>query len=294
MLNLLGRLKKLALLMFLEVSSVLWNIKNGSLKFPDTEMDYIRFGSGEKVLVMLPGLGDGLRTVKGTAPTMALLYREYTKEYTVYMFSRKTCLAEGTTTRDMARDQKKAMDDLGLAEVDLLGVSMGGMIAQQLAADYPERVRKLVLTVTAPRTNPILTESVEEWVALAREGDYPALMDSNLRRIYSEAYYRKNHRWIPLVSRLTKPDSFDRFLIQAQACLTHDAFDHLPHIQAPTLVIGGARDRVLGGEASREIADRIPNARLYLYADYGHGLYEEAKDFNRRVLDFLGQESCSE
>ena len=294
MLNLLGRLKKLALLMFLKVSSVLWNIKNGSLKFPDTEMDYIRFGSGEKLLVMLPGLGDGLRTVKGTAPTMALLYREYTKEYTVYMFSRKTCLAEGTTTRDMARDQKKAMDDLGLAEVDLLGVSMGGMIAQQLAADYPERVRKLVLTVTAPRTNPILTESVEEWVALAREGDYPALMDSNLRRIYSEAYYRKNHRWIPLVSRLTKPDSFDRFLIQAQACLTHDAFERLPHIQAPTLVIGGARDRVLGGEASREIADRIPNARLYLYADYGHGLYEEAKDYNRRVLDFLGQESCSE
>lgn len=74
MLNLLGRPKKLALLMFLEVSSVLWNIKNGSLKFPDTEMDYIRFGSGEKLLVMLPGLGDGLRTVKGTAPTMALLY----------------------------------------------------------------------------------------------------------------------------------------------------------------------------------------------------------------------------
>lgn len=269
---------------------MLRNLENGSLKFPGTDMDYIRFGSGEKVLVMLPGLGDGLRTVKGTALTMALLYRAFAKAYTVYAFSRKTCLTEGCTTRDMARDQKEAMDALGIAKADLFGVSMGGMIAQHLAADYPERVQKLVLTVTSARSNPILTESVEEWMRLAREADYTALMDSNLCRIYTEAYYRKNRRWIPLVTKLTKPDSFERFLLQAQACLTHDAFERLSCIQAPTLVIGGEQDRVLGGEASREIAGRIPNAELYMYTDYGHGLYEEAKDFNNRVLAFLGRE----
>ncbi|MGN0976441.1 MAG: alpha/beta fold hydrolase [Faecousia sp.] len=269
---------------------MLWNVENGNLKLSDTDMDYIRFGSGEKVLVMLPGLGDGLRTVKGTAPTVAVMYRIFSEEYTVYLFSRKNCLTEGCTTRDMARDQKEAMDALGIAEADLFGVSMGGMIAQHFAADYPERVRRLVLAVTSARPNPILTESVEEWMRLAREDDYTALMDSNIRRIYSGAYYRKNRRGIPLLAKLTKPDSFDRFLLQAQACLSHDAFERLPYIQAPTLVIGGEQDQVLGAEASREIAERIPNAQLYLYTDYGHGLYEEAKDFNSRVLAFLGQE----
>lgn len=291
MLNLLGRLRKLALSAYMEANRMPWNMENGSLKLSDTDMDYIRFGSGKRVLLMLPGLGDGLRTVKGTALTMALLYRAYGKEYTVYMFSRKTRLAEGCATRDMARDQKEAMDALGIAGADLFGVSMGGMIAQHFAADYPERVRKLVLAVTSAQPNPILTESVEEWIRLAREDDYTALMDSNIRRIYSDAYYRKNRRWIPLMAKLTKPASFDRFLLQAQACLTHDSFDCLPHIQAPTLVIGGEQDQVLGAEASREIAERIPNAQLHLYADYGHGLYEEAKDFNRRVLAFLEQES---
>lgn len=268
---------------------MLKDIENGNLKFPDTDMDYVRFGSGEKVLVMLPGLGDGLRTVRGTAPIAALMYRAFAREYTVYMFSRKTHLCEGCTTRDMARDQKEAMDTLGIAEADLFGVSMGGMIAQHFAADYPERVRKLVLAVTSARPNPILTESVEEWMHLAREGDYTALMDSNIRRIYTDAYYQRNRRGIPLAAKLTRPDSFDRFFLQAQACLTHDAFDSLPHIQAQTLVIGGEQDKVLGSEASREIAAAIPNGALYMYADYGHGLYEEAKDFNSRILAFLGQ-----
>ena len=54
-----------------------------------------------------------------------------------------------------------------------------------------------------------------------------------------------------------------------------------------TLVVGGAKDLALGVEASGEIAEEIPNARLYIYDQWGHGLYEEAKDFNRLVLDFL-------
>ena len=92
---------------------------------------------------------------------------------------------------------------------------------------------------------------------------------------------------IPVMGKLTKPKSYERFLIQAEACLEHNAFDTLANIHASTLVIGGERDRVLGGEASREIAEKIPGAQLYMYEEYGHGVYEEAKDFNRRVLEFL-------
>lgn len=264
-----------------------YNGKNGTLKLGDTTMDYIRFGTGEKTLVILPGLGDGLQTVKGTALPMAFMYRLFAKDYTVYGFSRRNVLPVGSTTRDMARDQAEAMERLGIRKADIFGVSMGGMIAQYLAIDYPDKVGKLILTVTSARTNPILTESIGEWVSCARRGDHTALMDSNVKRIYSEDYYRKNQWLVPIMGKLTKPKSYDRFYVQADACLTHDAYGKLHQIKAPTLVVGGEQDKALGGDPSREIAARIPGAQLRMYEQWGHGLYEEAKDFNGMILTFL-------
>ena len=72
-----------------------YNAKNGVLKLGDTAMDYIRFGNGKRTLVILPGLGDGLRTVKGTALPMALMYRLFARNFTVYAFSRKNQLPMG-------------------------------------------------------------------------------------------------------------------------------------------------------------------------------------------------------
>ena len=262
-------------------------MKNGTLHLADDTMHYIRFGSGDKILIMLPGLGDGLTTVKGTALPMALMYRSFAKEYTVYMFSRRNNLPPHYTTRDMANDLKKALDVLGIPKADLLGVSMGGMIAQHFAADYPQMVEKLVLVVTCVEPNAILSESVQEWIGLAKQGDHSAFMESNLRRMYSDAYYRRNRWMLPFVGKLTKPKSYARFFIQAEACLSHNASDRLPHIAAPTLVIGGEQDMALGAASSRQIATAISGAKLKMYPDWGHGLYEEAKDFNQVVLDFL-------
>ncbi len=266
---------------------MLYHAKNGTISLDSGTMDYIRFGNGPRALVMLPGLGDGLRTVKGTALPMALMYRTFAKDYTVYAFSRKNSLPEGYTTRDMAHDQAEVMDRLDLPQADVLGVSMGGMIAQYLAIDHPERVGKLVLAVTCARPNAVLDASIDEWVSCARRDDPAAFMDSNLRRIYSERYYRQNKWLAPIVGHLTKPKSYERFFIQAAACRSHDAYDDLPRISAPTLVVGGVQDRALGGDASREIAVRIPGAQLKMYAQWGHGLYEEAPDFNAQVLSFL-------
>ena len=92
---------------------------------------------------------------------------------------------------------------------------------------------------------------------------------------------------MPLVGRLTKPKSYDRFFIQAQACKTHDAYPQLNKIVAQTLVIGGEQDLALGSDASREIAEQIPNTQLKMYPQWGHGLYEEEPEFNKLVLDFL-------
>ena len=262
---------------------MLYHAKNGYI----AGTDYICFGTGKRALVILPGLGDGLRTVKGTALPMAWMYRIFARDFTVYMFSRRERLPVGVSTRDMARDLAEVMDALGIQKAAVLGVSMGGMIAQWLAIDYPEKVEKLILAVTSARPNPILRESVEEWMDQARRDDHRALMDSNLRKIYSDGYYRKNRRMIPILARMTKPASYDRFLIQAVACLSHDAYDELPRICAPTLVVGGGQDQALGGDASRELASQIPGAALKMYHQWGHGLYEEEPGFNRMVRDFM-------
>ena len=266
---------------------MLCDARNGTLKIHDSTMDYIRFGRGSRTLIILPGLGDALRTVKGTALPMGWMYRIFAKNFTVYAFSRKNALPAGYTTRDMARDQAEAMESLGIGKADIFGVSMGGMIAQHLAVDHPDKVGKLILTVTCGRCNPVLEESITEWENCAKNGDHTALMDSNLRRIYSGAYYRKNRWMVPVVGKLTKPKTYERFFIQSAACRNHDAFDRLQEIRSPTLVIGGEKDLTLGGEPSYEIAEKIPGARLHMYPQWGHGLYEEAEDFNKLVLDFL-------
>ncbi len=261
--------------------------KNGSVSLRDGEMDYVRFGKGKRVLIMLPGLGEALQSVKGTALPMFFLYQTFSKDFTVYMFSRKSSLPKEYSTAQMARDMNEAMDVLGIASASLVGVSMGGMIAQHLAADYPDKVEKLVLVVTCPEPNPILKESVGEWVFFAKEGDHRAFMDSNVKRIYSDSYYRKNKWLIPLMGKLTKPKSYERFYTQAQACISHNAVEKLPLIQAPTLVVGGEQDKALGGEPSRQLAKAIPNAKLKMYPQWGHGLYEEEKGFQKLVHHFL-------
>ena len=266
---------------------MLLNAKNGRVNFPDGTMDYLRFGVGRKTLIMLPGLGDGLRSSYGMALPMALMYRMYARYYTVYMFSRKDNMPVGCSTEDMARHVAEAMDILGMEKACFLGVSMGGMIAQHLAADFPEKVEKLILAVTAARPNPVLMESVTLWMEQARAGDHTALMDSNLKRIYSREYYRKNRWMVPVLGVATKPKSYGKFLVMAQACLDHDAYAKLSAIKAPTLVLGGGKDETLGADAAGEIAGAIAGARLKIYESWGHGLYEEAPEFNGDVLAFL-------
>ena len=271
-----------------------YNAKYNLLQLKSGEIEYVRFGSGKRILVLLPGLGDSLRSLKGTALPLATMYRAFAKLYTVYIFSRRKNIPMGYSTRDMAHDQKEAMDILNIKNVDLVGVSMGGMIAQHFAAQYPDYVRKLVLVVTSAKTNPILTEAVEEWIRLAKANDHEAFMESNIRRIYSESYYNKHLRFIPIIAKLTKPKSYEAFHIQAKACLEHNSFNVLGKINCPSLVIGGEKDICLGCDASREIADNINKAELFIYPTLGHGLYEEAKDFIPRVFYFLAEEETNE
>lgn len=264
-----------------------YNAKNGTLQIGNTDMDYISFGYGKRNLVMIPGLGDGLMTVRGKALLFAWMYRMFAKEFKVYVFSRKNELEKGYTNRDMARDQKQAMDMLGIKKASIIGVSQGGMIAEYFAIDYPEMVEKLILVVTIGRQNECIQSVVGNWIELARQKRYGKVMRDVTVRMYTEEYINKYRFILPVLELYPGPRNQKRFLIMAKACITHDTYDRLEEIKAPTLVIGGEKDRTVGGEASREIAAKIKNSKLVMYQEYGHGLYAQAKDFNHRVYHFL-------
>lgn len=266
-----------------------WNAKNGCVRIGDADMNYVSFGSGTDNLIMLPGLGDGLTTVKGMALQMALLYRMYAKAYKVFIFSRKNDLEEGYSTRDMARDQAEAMKMLGIKSANILGISQGGMIAQYLAIDYPDLVEKLVLAVTLSKQNELIQDVVCNWISMAEHNDYKNLMIDTAERSYSEKYLKRYRLLYPFLGMMGRPKDFSRFIIQAKSCIHHNACSELSKILCPTLVIGGECDKIVGVDASREIADRIKYCEEYIYTQFGHAAYEEALDFNKRVLTFLSE-----
>ena len=86
---------------------------------------------------------------------------------------------------------------------------------------------------------------------------------------------------------LGKNATYERFIIQAQACLKHNAYNDLEKIKCPTLIIGARKDKVLGIIGSEELAEKISNSEIYIYEEYSHGVYEQAKDFNDRFLGYL-------
>ena len=265
----------------------MFNAKNGSVAIGNDRMSYVSFGRGQKNLVILPGLSDGLATVKGKALVLAAPYRLFFEKYKVYMFSRRDGLERGTSIRDMARDQAEAMKQLGIDRASVLGVSQGGMIAQYLAIDHPDMVDRLVLAVTAPCINEIAKERIDSWIGFAKEGNHKGLMVDTAENSYSPQYLVKYRGIYPLIGLIGRPANYERFYANAEAILSFDALDELEKIQCPTLIIAGEKDKIVGLQSSYDLQSRIKDSSLFIYKGLGHGAYEEAKDFNRRVFAFL-------
>jgi pimeloyl-ACP methyl ester carboxylesterase len=261
-------------------------VKSAALGLDGGTLDYVRFGTGHKTLILLPGLG--LRGVKGAGYSLAYLYRLFARDYTVYVLDKRQPLSEHCTLRALAADVAQAMERLCLGPACVFGVSQGGMIAQYLAIDFPHLVEKLVLGVTASRTNRVMEQAINGWIQLADQGDYQGLVLDMFEKMYSPAYLKKYRPLFPLLTRIGKPKDTSRFLTLVKACLTCNTYPELYKIVCPTFVLGGALDSVLTGEASRELSETL-RCPLTLYPDLGHGAYEEAKDFNRRIYNFLKQ-----
>ena len=263
---------------------MLWHAKQKRLMLNSTPLDYITFGTGAKTLVMIQGLNT--RGIDGAAVSLAWMYRVFAKEYTVYLFDRRPNVPSDITVREIAADVAAAMDGLGLNKADILGVSQGGMIAQYLAIDRPDLVNKLVLAVTLARNNETVVNVIRHWTNLAQLGRMKELITDMAYKMYSDAYLKRYKPLLPLLTLVQKPRDVQRFVTLANACLTCSAYNELEKIQCPVFVIGGRKDRVIDKTACEEMAQKL-HCQLYLYEHLGHAAYEEAPDFNQRVLEFL-------
>ena len=259
---------------------------NGSVEVGNTDMYYVAFGGGKKNLVVLPGLSDGLWTVKGKAMLLAGSYKKFFKNYTVYMFSRKNAIPEGYSIENMADDQATAMRNLGIEKAIVMGVSQGGMIAQFLAAKHPEMVEKLILVVTAPYANYTIKSVVTKWIEMTKMSTHTELMLDTAEKVYTKEFNEKNKRYLPLVARFTKPKDYDRFCKNAYAILEFDARPVLSKIKCPTYIMSGNCDNTVGNDAPYELKDSIENSDMLIFEGLGHGLFEEDKDFYNKVYEF--------
>ena len=244
----------------------------------------ISFGSGKKTLVMIPGLR--LSGMEGASKVVAWYYRIFAKEYTVYIFDRTDNIPQDCTIHSLAEDIFFAMKKLNLSDAYVFGASQGGMIAQDLAINHPEYVKKLVLAVTLSKNNATVEAVVNKWIKLASTEGIDAIAKDYLSRGYSENYLKKYRLFLPLLLKTQKKMPVERFIILAKACLTCTTYKNLEKIKCPVLVLGAAKDKVVTGEASLEIAEKL-KCSYYIYEDLSHEAYNEAKDFNRRIFNFF-------
>ena len=250
-------------------------------------MDYVTFGKGNQPLVIIPGLGDGLQTVKGMAMPFSITYRKLAERYKIYVFSRINELRQGYTTRDMAADVAEAMETLNLDATYVMGISQGGMIAQWLAVDFPERVQRLILAVTTAKPSQLARERIEHWQKLSQSGNFKHLMLDIAKHSYTQKSYQKWRLLYNVMGIFGRIKDKQRIDIQAVSCLKHDSLDFLEKINCPTLIIGAEKDDVLGVDDSLELHQHIKDNQLTILPECGHALYEQNKDIQKRVLVFL-------
>ena len=261
-----------------------YRLIESSVNIPSGRLNYVSFGNGQRNLIIIQGLN--VRDIKGAGASLAIMYRLFSKSHRVWFFDRRMVVKDGLTNWDLADDIYHAMRELNIESADVFGVSQGGMVAMALTLEHPACVNKLVLGVTASRANENIKKVVSKWVNCAFSKDSITINKETFSLMYTDKYLKRYKLLMPLLVRMIKPKNFDRFAILASAILDFDCYDRLNEIKCPVLVLGGEQDRITFGEASVEIANKL-NCEIHMYSEDGHAAYEEAKDFNRRVYEFL-------
>lgn len=258
-------------------------------KIKNLDIYYEIIGQGEP-LVMIRGLGSNVDHWYEQAPALS-------KKYQLLVFdnrgiARSSDPGGSFSTRDMAADTAALMEAAGFKSAHVLGYSMGGMVAQEMALNYPEKVNGLILAATdcgitqRIKARPEVSRLFSEMVALgtpeAKLAAAACLYAKNTLESKPEVIQRYNE-----VS-MRYPASQDMMARQWAAVTQHDACSRLQNISSPTLTITGSEDVLIPADNAKIMAERIPDARMSVIDDGGHlFLIEQSQQFNLAVIDFL-------
>jgi 3-oxoadipate enol-lactonase len=252
-------------------------------------MNYMVEGQGDPI-VMIMGLGGARSSWRFQTGFFKKYYRTVTFDNRGVGKSDKP--ASPYTIRMMADDTIGLMDQLSIVKAHVLGVSMGGMIAQELAINHPERVEKLVLGCTFARAgssadSPEMNKAMETYGKSSQN-------EVSQRRLISTMLDLSFNTWsnrvfiLPFAKIAIRFFSIAGITEQMKAVSTHDTVERLKMIRAQTLVITGTEDKLVNPISSEIIAKLVPNAKLVRLPGGGHTFFMEMhSDFNREVLHFL-------
>jgi pimeloyl-ACP methyl ester carboxylesterase len=265
------------------------------------ELYYEEHGRGDPLLLIM-GLAADSTAWMFQVPAFAERYR--TLVFDNRGVGRSSKPPGPYTIHEMADDAAGLLDVLGIARAHVVGVSMGGMIAQELVLRHPERVRGLVLACTFPEPD-AEAERVRAFSVSRFGGQVTAsgetridvsaidplmLFQHLLPRVFNQSFIDRDLAKLLQIfgGALQFGFSMEAILGQVEAVMGHRATDRLHHIQAPTLVITGDADLLVSPANSDILAQNIPGAKLVKVPGGSHGFNFETPDvFNREVLDFL-------
>ncbi|MFD3580384.1 alpha/beta fold hydrolase [Streptomyces sp. NPDC058644] len=258
---------------------------------PDgTALHYEVHGSGHP-LVLLGGQSNSHRWWDPVRDDFAAAYR------TVVLDWRGTGESghpetDSYSTPGFARDVVAVLDHAGIDSAHVYGTSMGGRVAQWIAADHPERVDRLVLGCTSPGAPHGIERGPEVRAALS-QADASAARRALMELMYTPGWIAERERGSqkPVFHTLgdpAMPPHARRRHLRASA--RHDSWDALTRITAPTLVVHGTDDVFNPTANAPLLADRIPGARMRLISGARHAYFEEfAREATPLVLDFLAE-----
>ncbi|RQG95939.1 alpha/beta fold hydrolase [Natrarchaeobius chitinivorans] len=254
---------------------------------------YVRVGTGPETLLVIPGLGDAMFDGEYGRIGTALTRRNFDRfvgEYTVYVVSRPRGLAKDKSIERMAREYAGVLErDVGTASV--LGLSMGGLIAQELARLRPDLVERLVVGVSGCRVAAGSRPILRDLRGHALEREWTAIRS----RLYDEMFTGMRRRFYPFLSgtvgrlRPPTPAFGSDVVVSIDAILAYDGSDRLEGIDPRTLVIGGDDDPFYPEEILRETHAGLSDAQLAMFRNASHGVFLERKaafdNWTRRFLD---------
>jgi 3-oxoadipate enol-lactonase len=183
------------------------------------------------------------------------------------------------TIAELADDAAALLDRLAVDRAHVLGISMGGMVAQELALNHPERIRTLTLGCTyAGGPEGVLADAAvfAPMVDALRDGDRDGAIRASWEANVSAAFSTDAEAYASFhATALRKPTALRVLMLQMRAIAAHDAHLRLADIAAPTLIVHGSEDRMLPVVNGEAIARAMPQARFERYEGVGHMFWIE-------------------